>query len=72
MYRLGRERSVYVILVGILITALVIIFGYYGFSNFLKGIEDNEVVPLLLVIIVVGIMLVILQRAGIIFADRQL
>lgn len=72
MYRLGRERSVYVILVGILITALVIIFGYYGFSNFLNGIEDKEVVPLLLVIIVVGIMLVILQRAGIIFADRQL
>lgn len=70
MYRLGREKSAYVILVGILITALVIIFGYYGFSNFLNGIEDKEVVPLLLVIIIVGIILVILQSAGIIFADR--
>lgn len=72
MHRFDKKKYAYAVLVGILITVVLIIFAFYGFSNFLNGIEDNDMVALLLVIIIVGIILVMLQRAGIIFADRQL
>jgi predicted ABC-type exoprotein transport system permease subunit len=69
--RLEKRKYGYLVLVGILIILMFIIFGSYGFSNFLTGIEDKEVAALLLIIIIVGIILVMLQRAGIIFADKE-
>jgi uncharacterized membrane protein len=67
-YRLKNKKYEYFALVGILIILLFII---YGFNNFLTGIEDKELAALLVVIMIVGIILVMLQRAGIIFADKQ-
>jgi len=67
-YRLKNKKYEYFALVGILIILLFII---YGFNNFLTGIEDKELAALLVVIMIVGTILVMLQRAGIIFADKQ-
>jgi CBS domain containing-hemolysin-like protein len=71
MHRLDNKKYGYFALVGILITLVLIIYGFYGFTSFLTGIEDKEVAALLLVTLIVGIILVMLQRAGIIFAGKQ-
>ena len=71
MHRLDNRRYEYFVLFGILIILVFTIYWFYGFSNFLAGIEDKEVAALLVVIIIVSIILVLLQRAGIIFADKQ-
>jgi hypothetical protein len=69
--RLESRKYGYLALVGILIILMFIIYGFYGFSNFLTGIEDKEVTALLMIIIFVSIILIMLQRAGIIFADKE-
>jgi uncharacterized membrane protein len=71
MQRLDNKKYVYFALVGILIILVFIIYAFYGFSGFLTGIEDKEVAALLVVMLIVGIILTMLQRAGIIFADKQ-
>jgi len=55
---------------GILVGLLILAVRPFGFRTFLIGLEHNNIYSLSLMICIVGIFLVILQRAGIIFSDN--
>ena len=57
-------------LLGILIVLLTLMVRPFGFRTFLHGLRENSIFSLLLVICIVGIILVILQRAEIIFNEN--
>jgi glucan phosphoethanolaminetransferase (alkaline phosphatase superfamily) len=57
-------------LLGILIVFLILMVRPFGFRTFLHGLGENNIFSLLLVVCIVGIILVILQRAGIIFSEN--
>jgi|GEM_PF-3897329 uncharacterized membrane protein len=58
------------VLICILIALVILAFRPFGFRTFLHGLEHDNFFSLLLVISIVAICLVIVQRAGIIFADK--
>ena len=58
------------VLICILIALVILAFRPFGFRTFLHGLERDNFFSLLLVISIVAICLVIVQRAGIIFADK--
>ena len=57
-------------LLGILIVFLILMVRPFGFRTFLHGLGENNIFSLILVVCIVGIILVILQRAGIIFSEK--
>ncbi|HEY7570379.1 MAG TPA: hypothetical protein VH796_03320 [Nitrososphaeraceae archaeon] len=57
------------VLVCILIALVILAFRPFGFRTFLHGLEHDNIFSLLLLVSIVAICLVIVQRAGIIFAD---
>jgi len=48
---------------------IVLVFRPFGFRMFEIGLDQHNVFSLVLVVGIVGVILVILQRQGIIFAD---
>ncbi|MBI3642124.1 MAG: hypothetical protein HY222_07005 [Thaumarchaeota archaeon] len=58
-----------VILLGILAGMLILVVRPFGYRMFQIGLDQHNVVYVLLVLGIVGITLVVLQRLGIIFAD---
>ncbi|MBV9178280.1 MAG: hypothetical protein JO297_14725, partial [Nitrososphaeraceae archaeon] len=63
---LGRELA---ILLLVLVALLFLAARPFGFRTFLHALGHNNVLPLLLVASAIGIVLVIMQRLGIIFPD---
>jgi energy-converting hydrogenase Eha subunit H len=64
--KLRRELA---ILSSVLVALLFLAARLFGFRTFLHALGHNNVFPLLLVTSVVGIVLVIMQKLGIIFPD---
>lgn len=58
-----------VILLGILAGMLILVVRPFGYRMFQIGLGQHNVFSVILVVGIVGIILVILQRLGIIFAD---
>ena len=65
-----HNRLISLMLLGVLGGLLILMARPFGFRTFLHGLEENSVFSLLLVVCIVGIILVILQRAGIIFSEN--
>lgn len=58
------------ILLSVLAVLVILVFRPFGLRLFLKQLEIGNVYSLLLIISIVGILLVILQRLGIIFNEN--
>jgi glucan phosphoethanolaminetransferase (alkaline phosphatase superfamily) len=65
-----HNRLTSLMLLGILIVLLILMVRPFGFRTFLHGLGENNIFSLLLTVCIVGIILVILQRAGIIFSEN--
>ena len=61
-----------IILLGILACMLILVVRPFGYRTFQISLEQHNVFAVLLVVGIVGIILVILQRLGIIFADYSI
>ncbi|MFZ1076362.1 MAG: hypothetical protein WAN47_02900 [Nitrosotalea sp.] len=59
-----------VILLGILAGMIILVVRPFGYRVFKIGLDQHNVLPVILLVGIVGIILVILQRLGIIFADN--
>lgn len=70
-HRLENKKYEFFVFIVIVVILVLIVYEFYGFNIFLIGIEDKDGAALLVVVTIVGIILVLLQRAGIIFADKQ-
>jgi hypothetical protein len=57
------------ILLGILVGLFILAFRPFGFRTFVHGLEIHSLFPLLLVTSIIGVCMVLLQRAGVIFAE---
>ena len=66
----GHGRITGYLLICILIALVILAFRPFGFMTFLQGLEHDNIFSLLLVISIVATCLVILQKAGVIFADK--
>jgi hypothetical protein len=66
-----RLRKELAVLFVILSALAVLSVRPFGFRHFLRGIGNNELFSILIVMGMVGVSLVILQRVGIIFPDTD-
>ncbi|MGC2596852.1 MAG: hypothetical protein WA395_01810 [Nitrososphaeraceae archaeon] len=67
----GHGRITGYLLICILIALVILAFRPFGFRTFLHGLEHDNIFSLLLVISIVATCLVILQKAGVIFAELK-
>jgi hypothetical protein len=59
------------ILLGILAGMVILVFRPFGYRMFQIGVGEHNVFAIILVFGIVGVILVILQQIGIIFADSS-
>ena len=59
-----------IILAGILVGLLILAVRPFGYKAFQIGLAQRDIFPTVLIVGIVGVVLVILQRLGIIFGDQ--
>jgi hypothetical protein len=67
-YRVAKEI---IILSSILVSLLILVIRPFGFRTFLHGLQHDSIFSLFLVTSIVGVVLVIMQRLGLIFPDPK-
>ena len=65
----SHDKREFFILLAILCGMIVLVFRPFGFKMFEISLGQHNVFSIILVVGIVGVILVILQRQGIIFAD---
>lgn len=59
------------LLLSILAGLCVLAFRPFGFRTFLSGLSNNDIYSMVILIGAVGVIIVIMQRLGIIFDDSE-
>lgn len=67
-HNITREMA---ILLSVLVGLLILSVRPFGFRTFINGLGHDNIFSLLLVVSAVGICIVLLQRAGVIFSDAN-
>ena len=66
----SHNLRVILILLGILAGMFILVFRPFGYRVFESSVGEHNIFAIILVFGIVGIVLVILQRLGIVFAER--
>jgi hypothetical protein len=67
----NRVAKEIIILSSILVSLLILVIRPFGFRTFLHGLQHDSIFFLFLVTSIVGVVLVIMQRLGLIFPDPK-
>ncbi len=65
----SHNLRVILILLGILAGTFILVFRPFGYRVFERGVGEHNIFAIILIFGIVGIILLILQRLGIIFAE---
>lgn len=67
----NRVAKEIIILSSILVALIILVIRPFGFRTFLHGLQHDSIFSLFLITSIVGVVLVMMQRLGLIFPDHK-